>query len=64
MSVRILIEDTSLDLSVTVHASGGYSPDVIHDLQARAVETYRATLSERFAVLNGLAAVTEGSSDE
>jgi hypothetical protein len=62
MSLRVSIDDTSLDLSVTVAVGGGYNPDVLHDLQARACETYRTALVDKMAVL--AASEATDSSDE
>lgn len=49
MSIRISIDDTSFDLAVTLHVSGGYNPDVLDDLTKRAAEAYRQTLADKIA---------------
>lgn len=50
MAMRVSIDDMDNAVSITVTASGGYNPDCMHDLGARALEVYRDTLINKHAV--------------
>jgi hypothetical protein len=54
MAMRVSIDDTDEAISITLSASGGYSPDCMHDLKARAVETYRDALVTKYAVTSSI----------
>lgn len=57
--MRIVIHDELNEVVVVMHAPGGYAPDVMHDLKARAGEAYRDTLITRAAVADHFAPATE-----
>jgi hypothetical protein len=62
VSLRVSIDDMGLELSITVSVSGGYNPDVLHDLAARAGEAYRVALVDKMAVMASVD--TTDSTDE
>ena len=41
MANRISTDDGSLDIAITLSASGGYAPDVMNDLTTRALTLYQ-----------------------
>lgn len=47
MSMKVNISDPGLDIHVCLRAGGGYSPDIIEDLKARALDIYRAALDAK-----------------
>ena len=49
-SVMVQIRSDAADITVTitVPSKGGYSPDVLHDVKARAVEAFREAYATRF----------------
>ena len=49
-SVMVQIRSDAADITVTitVPSKGGYSPDVLHDVKARAVEAVREAFDVRF----------------
>lgn len=64
MSMRISIDDMGSELSVTLSVSGGYNPDVLDDLRARATASYKEVLADKIAIGSAAEAVTEGVTDE
>lgn len=63
MSMRIQIDDSGLELCVCVHASGGYSPDVMDDVTARALATYKEALAHKLSFGVELVSADEADDD-
>lgn len=59
MAMRVSVDDTGMDLSVTVHASGGYAPDVMNDLSNRALAIYKDGLASRLDIMRRFGDETE-----
>lgn len=50
MANRVSIDDTSLEISITLAASGGYAPDVMTDLCTRALAMYKEATCHKQAL--------------
>lgn len=62
--MRISIQDTGMDLSVGLSASGGYAPDCMDDLTTRAIATYKEALAGRLEALAALTNDDEGEAPD
>jgi hypothetical protein len=50
MPNRITIDDKGLEIRVMVRASGDYTPDLMNDLLARALDLYREASEHKMRI--------------
>jgi len=47
MGMRISVDDPDWSISVSMSVSGGYNPDILDDLQRRAMRSYTEALTAK-----------------
>ena len=45
--MQVVIQDDANGMLVVMESEGGYAPDVMSDLQSRAIDCYRRAMVER-----------------